>query len=290
MEWDHAARQIVEELPLPPMIAHYAKLDAERRARKKGLSRVTVDIAKETERGYEQALGKESVALLRAMARGEDVQMPEEFFVEEPDELYSIQLCPAQYGASTMEKHEQVRQILTPLRTKLKELGLTQLLMDRATTSLMSHHVFRIGVTGCCNACFSPYFMDFGILGRYRPMVKNDGCVRCGDCVAYCSEQAISLQDQGPVIDYQKCVMCAGCTEICEQGVITTDKRGYKVVVGGTGSRHPRIAQTVTEFTGLDGVLTILEKLVSLIRETPVAGRVITVRDVLARHGIERLT
>lgn len=288
MEWEKEALEIVEGIPLPPMITHFAKMDAERRAKKDDLTCVTVAIAKETEVGYEKALGKEAMELLRAMARGEDVQLPDEFFVEEPEELYSIQLCPAKFGASTLEKREQMRQLLPPIRNKLKELGITQILMDKAQTSLMSHHVFRIGITGCPNACFSPYFMDFGVLGKYRPGVKIEGCTHCGHCVKYCSEHAILLEEQGPVIDYQRCIMCAGCVEVCEQGVIFTEKKGYKVVAGGTGSRHPYIAQTIVDFTNLEGVLIILENIVNLIKETPVEGRVITVHDVLKKQGVKK--
>ena len=69
MEWDREARAIVEAIPLPPMIAHFAIMDAERRAQKKGQGRVTADIARETERGYEQTLGRESVELMRRLAR-----------------------------------------------------------------------------------------------------------------------------------------------------------------------------------------------------------------------------
>jgi hypothetical protein len=32
MDWDREALEIVEAIPLPPMIAHFAKMDAERRA------------------------------------------------------------------------------------------------------------------------------------------------------------------------------------------------------------------------------------------------------------------
>ncbi len=70
-------------------------------------------------------------------------------------------------------------------------------------------------------------------------------------------------------------------------GVICTKEKGYKVVIGGTGSRHPRIAQTVAEFTDLDGVLKILEKCVRVLEETPVEDRVITFRDVVMKHGVE---
>lgn len=289
MEWDKDALEIVEAIPLPPMIAHYAKMDAERRAKKKGLKKITVEIARETEHGYERALGKEAVELLRAAARGEDVQLPDEFFVEEPEELYTIELCPSKYGASTLEKRNQMKQILTPLRNKLKELKVTQILMDKADTSIMSHHAFRVQITGCANACFSPYFSDFGILGMYRVAVKDDGCTGCGACVAYCSDHAITLGEHGPVIDYNKCVLCSGCTEVCEQGVLYTDKRGYKVVVGGSGARHPHIAQTVTEFTDMDGVLKILEQAVKLLKETDLDGRFISLCDVVRIQGIEKL-
>jgi anaerobic sulfite reductase subunit C len=289
MEWNDDAVKIVEAIPLPPMISHYAKIDAERRARKKGLSCVTSEIARETEKGYEDALGKEAVELMRKMVAGEDVQLPDNFFVEEPDELYAIQLCPAKFGASTMEKREQMSRLLTPLRAKLKELDISRILMDKATTSIMSHHVFRIAVNGCSNACFSPYFSDFGVMGKYLPGVKDDRqCTQCGACVAYCTEKAITLDEKGPVFDLEKCVMCAGCAEVCEQEVICTKKKGYKVVIGGTGSRHPRIAQTVAEFTDLDGVLKILEKCVKILEATHVEGRVITFRNVVMKHGVEK--
>jgi dissimilatory sulfite reductase (desulfoviridin) alpha/beta subunit len=288
MEWKEEALKIVEEIPLPPMIAQYAKMDAERRAEKKGLDCVTVEVARETETGYEQALGKEAVDILRAMARGEDVQLPDEFFVEEPEELYNIELCPAKFGASTLEKREQMRQLLTPMRNKLKELGITQIIKDKAQTSLMSHHAFRISVTGCPNACFSPYFSDFGAIGVFRPAVKDNGCIQCEKCVEYCSERAITLEEKGPVIDYQKCVLCSGCVEECEEGVIFTEKKGYKVVAGGTGARRPHIAKTVSEFTDLEGVLKILEKAINMMKDTPVDGRVIEFHDVVEKHGIEK--
>lgn len=289
MEWDREAREIVEAIPLPPMIARFAIMDAERRARKKGLSRVTADVAKETEKGYEQALGREAVELMRRLMRGEDAGLPEEFFLEELEELYSIELCPAKFGASTMEKREQMRQLLTPLRKKLKELEITRILLDKATTSIMSHHMFRIGITGCPNACFSPYFSDFAIIGVYKVGVKRSECTRCGLCVEYCSLRAISLSDQGPVIDEQKCIKCSGCVETCERGVLFTEKKGYKVAVGGSGARIPRIAQTVTEFTDLQGVLKILERAVKLLRDTPIEGKVIQFHEIIEKYGVEQL-
>ena len=171
MDWDKEAVEIVEAIPLPPMIAHFAKMDAERRAKKKGEKRVTAETARETEHGYEQALGRESVELMRRMARGEDAGLPDEFFVEEPDELYSIELCPAKYGASTMEKREQMRRLLTPLRNKLKELGITQIIMDKAQTSIMSPS----------HAADRPHWLPQCLLFPLFPGFCNTGCLPCRD-------------------------------------------------------------------------------------------------------------
>ena len=61
---------------------------------------------------------------------------------------------------------------------------------------------------------------------------------------------------------------------------------GYKVVIGGSGARHPQIAKTVTEFTDLQGVLTILEKIAVLIRnESKDPMRVFTLRKLIDAKG-----
>ncbi len=289
MEWDKEALEIIENIPLPPMIAHYAPMDAIRRAKKKGLDRITPDIAKATEKGYAKALGKESMEVMGRMMRGEDPGLPDEFFEEEKDELYTIELCPVKFGASSLEKRENTRRLLTPLRNKLKELNTTGVMMDKAETSIMSHHAFRIGITGCPNACFSPYFCDFGVLGVYRPGVKDTGCVDCGKCVKYCSENAITIENKQPVIDYDKCVLCSGCVEECDKDVIFTEKLGYKVVVGGNGSRHAQIAKTVAEFTDLDGVLKILEKCINLMKKQSGDGKVITLSEMINKYGTDTL-
>ena len=160
--------------------------------------------------------------------------------------------------------------------------------MDKAQTSIMSHHMLRIGLTGCPNACFSPYFQDLAILGVYHVGKKETGCVQCGKCVTYCSARAISLNEKGPVIDFKKCIKCSGCVEQCDEGVFFTEKKGYKVAIGGAGTRHPRIAQTVTEYTDLEGVLKVLEKAITLLSETPVEGRVISFHEIVDKYGIEK--
>jgi Pyruvate/2-oxoacid:ferredoxin oxidoreductase delta subunit len=289
MKWQAEASALLDEIPIPPVMARYAKLDAEMRARRKGLQEVTADIVRETEQGYVQTFGAEAVRTIQDMAAGNDAGLPDEFYEDDADELYTINLCPAKYGACTAEKRELMREVLVPLRKKLKELNITQIIMDKAAPPLMSHHSFIIVIIGCPNCCLSPYFSDFGIICMYRPAADNDACVRCGACESYCTEKAISLATRNVVIDYEKCVRCGGCVKVCPTEALAIDRKCYQVVAGGCGSRHPRIAQTISECTDVDGVLTILEKALTLYKEAPLHGRDLSFHEVIKRYGVEGL-
>jgi len=129
---------------------------------------------------------------------------------------------------------------------------------------------------------------------RIKPMTmpileKDSGCIQCGSCVKYCSEEAIILEDETPVIDYEKCVMCGGCQKMCPECVIYTVRKGYKVIVGGSGSRHPQIAQAVSEFTDAAGVLNILEKAINLFKDSSCTGKEVSFHKIIKKQGIGKL-
>jgi dissimilatory sulfite reductase (desulfoviridin) alpha/beta subunit len=179
-----------------------------------------------------------------------------------------------------------MKRLIPALREKLKVLKITELMLDLTTTAVMPHSEFRVNVAGCTNACLSPYFSDFGILGSYDVELVPEKCTGCGKCANYCSIGAITMKDHLPVFDKSICIRCAGCEEFCPESAITVNEMGYKVVVGGSGARHPKIAETVTESTDLKGVLTILEKTVSLIRDTSREPmRVFTLRKLIEDRG-----
>ena len=52
------------------------------------------------------------------------------------------------------------------------------------------------------------------------PKVARKKCVGCGDCVAYCAQQAISLSDEKAKIDSKKCVGCGECILVCPNQAI----------------------------------------------------------------------
>ena len=289
MEWEKEAEDILDHIAVPPMMAQFVRMDAERRALQKGQAKVTVAHARATKKGYERTFGCEATDVIRRMGRGEDVGLPDVFFEDDDGELFKIELCPAKYGACTAEKREMMLAVLVPLREKLKQLNTTRIIIDKARTSLMSHHVFRIAIIGCPNCCMSPYFFDFGVICQLQPGVKPDGCSQCQACQRNCTEDAITLQDGNPVIDYERCVLCGGCEKECDKAVIFTKEKGYKVVIGGTGSRHPRIAQTVAQWTGAKGAAAILEKSLAAYRDFPVDKKEISFHEMVCRLGVDAL-
>jgi len=52
------------------------------------------------------------------------------------------------------------------------------------------------------------------------PKVARKKCVGCGDCVAYCAQQAISLSEEKAKIDSKKCVGCGECILVCPNQAI----------------------------------------------------------------------
>jgi anaerobic sulfite reductase subunit C len=222
------------------------------------------------------------------MLRGDAIDLPEEFFEEDEDALYKIEICPAKFGACTPDKREMIRNILVPLRKKIRELDLTRVVLESARTPLMSHHVFRFSIIGCSNCCMSPYSSDFGIIALYKPEVLNEGCIKCKACLVPCVENAIDLENDNPVIDYDKCMMCGGCETACKKDIIRTKEKGYKVVVGGTGSRHPKIAITAAEFTDVEGVLSVVEKGIALFKEKT-KDKEMSFHGVIEKYGVDSL-
>ena len=97
MEWTKEAEESVQNLPLPPMLSSYARLECERLAKKKGLTRVTPEIVAEADKRYELAIGRDVMRKLRDMAsgKGEGVEIPEEFFDDDSKSSLLLQCAQA---------------------------------------------------------------------------------------------------------------------------------------------------------------------------------------------------
>jgi dissimilatory sulfite reductase (desulfoviridin) alpha/beta subunit len=93
-------------------------------------------------------------------------------------------------------------------------------------------HKFKFGVTGCQNNCLKAEENDIGIKGGMVVSCDKDACIKCGVCVKACREGAISLTDEGIVMDASKCNNCGRCVKSCPVDAWKGES-GYIVSFGG---------------------------------------------------------
>jgi pyruvate formate lyase activating enzyme len=77
--------------------------------------------------------------------------------------------------------------------------------------------VFLKGCNLNCRWCHNPE----GISPHQERMYAGAKCIRCGTCVAACSEKAISLTTDGIITDTVRCNLCGRCAKVCPSKAIT---------------------------------------------------------------------
>jgi Pyruvate/2-oxoacid:ferredoxin oxidoreductase delta subunit len=288
MNWDEEARKAQEQIPIPPIMIPFARLQSEKIARQRGLDRVTVGIVKETEKIYRDFMGDEKTKQLRAFFSGEGPApaMEEELFFDDPEALYHIDVCFTKYGENTQEVRNILKDMMRSVQTVLKEENVTELMADLAPVAIHGGNRFNLTLTGCPNCCVSPYLRDFGITLQHRVDITDAECTQCGECLKMCIDKAIQLTDKGPVIDRKVCAMCELCARDCPTGKLITGARGFRVIAGGAGGRHPKIAVPIENFTTKDRVMTILKNAIKKLRKAHPGE---TLRNIIDREGPEAL-
>lgn len=124
---------------------------------------------------------------------------------------------------------------------------------------VLFHHRFRISISGCPNGCSQPQIKDFGVLGMNRLNVESDTCTQCRLCEEACPDEAITVDEGGPHIDYNKCLFCRDCSAACPTQTLTVGEPLGKIVIGGKVGRHPQWARTVAEFADITTASRLLE-------------------------------
>lgn len=134
------------------------------------------------------------------------------------------------------------------LEKNLSKRNVKSFLKERLKGPLQMHHEFRISISDCPNACSRPQIVDIGLIGACSPEVSREPCTQCGACVEACKEDAIFLSDDGPVPDDSRCLSCRQCIRVCPTGTLQEGAKGYRIMIGGTLGRHPRLG---IEFPGI---------------------------------------
>ena len=71
--------------------------------------------------------------------------------------------------------------------------------------------IFMKGCPLACQWCHNPEGIEPAPFLAY----KNERCIRCGECVENCPEQALCLEKEGVIPSGSPCINCFTCTEIC---------------------------------------------------------------------------
>jgi len=221
MKWDKAAEKGVRNVPF--FVRKRVKQRIEEEAARRGSSAVTLEHVRACQQRF-----------LNRM--------------EEEVKGYQVETCFGPTGCPN--RAVAWDDLAKKLEEMLEERKLREFLEERVPGKLKMHHEFRLSCSDCPNACSRPQIADIGLIGACRPEVTDEKCTECGACVEICREEAVTLVDGAPVVDYEKCLDCGQCVKVCPTATLSAGQTGYRIIVGGKLGRHPRLAR---EMPGIHG-------------------------------------
>lgn len=183
---------------------------------------------------------------------------------EKLDSPYDITTCRA--GTSGCKNAlVDVKGIAENIRLNLDTAGLGEFIKTKANGNVPYHMRFKAAVAGCPNSCSQPQIKDFGISGQAKPVVTENTCTECMECVNICKEDgAVRITEAMPVIDYILCVLCGDCAKVCPTEAIIIEKRGLKVMASGKLGRHPRLAETIDELAPENKIYRFIKQIIAV--------------------------
>jgi len=78
---------------------------------------------------------------------------------------------------------------------------------------------FRTKILGTL-AVMMVIFAIYGCDDLNLPIIDEDSCTSCRECLAACRYEAIHFENNKPVIDPVKCTVCGECALFCPQEAI----------------------------------------------------------------------
>jgi len=147
-----------------------------------------------------------------------------------------------------------------------------------------------ISLSGCGFSCTRSRTSDIGVIARSEIEVSADKCTGCTLCVREplgCQVEAITLTDNGVVIDKDRCIQCGFCTNVCKPSSITLQKTSFDILIGGSGGITPREAVFFKNVPTEDAVVEEINSLLN--RYTALAERGERIGKVIERSGSDIL-
>lgn len=150
-------------------------------------------------------------------------------------------------------------------------------------------HKFKIGISGCPNACVKPQENDLGIMGRLKKDFVKANCNYCGLCAEVCPVGAIEVDKDNAKIIFRedKCIGCGDCVYACPTNAWQKRQEGYTIFVGGKMGKFPKLGIKVFDFIETkEKVLEIIEKTFAFYKKYGKQDE--RFRDTLDRVGIDK--
>lgn len=231
MQWTKEAEKVISRIPF--FVRKRVRKRVEEDARSAGAKEVRIDHVRSSQQKFMKKMDSEVFG-------------------------YRIENCVGPGGCPKRAVEDS--DLVERLETLVSGKNLREFLKEKVGGPLKKHHEFRIVISDCPNACSRPQITDVGIIGAWRPRITDEPCSDCGACLEICKERAVLFEEDVPIIDNDNCLVCGQCIIHCPTGTISGSDRGYRILVGGKLGRHPQLGKELPGIHSSDDVLNIVDR------------------------------
>jgi dissimilatory sulfite reductase (desulfoviridin) alpha/beta subunit len=201
--------------------------------------------------------------------------------------LYQFELCHMRFVGCTRQLIDVV-ELAKKIDQKMKEWKVTEMIADKFDVPFMPHTNFTVSISSCPNNCTAAEVKDVGIHGVAVPEFSHpEKCTKCGKCQEVCIDEAILMEESGPVIIKKHCSQCGACAIECPEGAMTIAEKGYRFMVGGHFGRWHHIGKELFKIGDEKKVFKALEASLKLLKEKAVSEE--HLYHMVERYGLEPL-